>query len=425
MHARDFSWRAAALAALAVTAHAQQLCSPAQCAPQPPAATNAAPTGLGEWRIAIHTAPADPVGGEYGTWAAGPNYKVSFRDGFAFYPVLGAHCPRNLPLRWRTASIAVGGEAIVEDGAAARHVRTDWRYEYHYLGTDVVEGYDVRRDGVEQTFTLLARPPGRGDLVISGAVDTELVCDDAAPRHGALVFRDGAGTPRVEYGAALALDARGDRVAVRTAFASGRISLTVDGAWLDRARFPVVVDPLASSLGYANVGTPDTVDVARDGETDQLFYASDPTPGFAGRLSIFLNPFFDSQWPCVSKVSDGGSASWVVAWQSLGPLAGDDGTSWRSASSPTPPLPRRPSSATAPSTVSDPRSMADRDASWSPTPRRRTPAATRTRRPAKQSWSSASTGRTMPSIRRSKRRSRWRASSCRAARRRRQPRRGL
>ena len=41
------------------------------------------------WRVPIHTLSSDPVGGEYGFWAAGPSYKASFDDGVTYFPVLG------------------------------------------------------------------------------------------------------------------------------------------------------------------------------------------------------------------------------------------------------------------------------------------------------------------------------------------------
>lgn len=43
---------------------------------------------------------------------------------------------------------------------------TDYRYEHRYA--KVVETYDVRSDGVEQTFTIADRPAGSGDLVVRG-----------------------------------------------------------------------------------------------------------------------------------------------------------------------------------------------------------------------------------------------------------------
>ncbi len=55
-------------------------------------------------RVPIHTAPDDPIGGAYGTLAAGATYKVSFEGDMTFVPVLGADYPHNQPLSWRTTS---------------------------------------------------------------------------------------------------------------------------------------------------------------------------------------------------------------------------------------------------------------------------------------------------------------------------------
>ena len=60
---------------------------------------------LEDLRVPLHSAPADPLGGDYGLWAGGTGYKASFHDGFVFYPVLGANAPRHLPLRWGTDSM--------------------------------------------------------------------------------------------------------------------------------------------------------------------------------------------------------------------------------------------------------------------------------------------------------------------------------
>ena len=66
------------------------------------------PLPAAEWLVPVHTQAADPVGGEYGIWAAGPTYKVSFHDGYRFFPVLGTTYPQNLPFHWRTTSIKRG-----------------------------------------------------------------------------------------------------------------------------------------------------------------------------------------------------------------------------------------------------------------------------------------------------------------------------
>ena len=56
--------------------------------------------------VPVHQDEPDPIGGEYGIWAAGRDYKVSFHDGIAFHPS-DADRPAT-QFRWRTARISVG-----------------------------------------------------------------------------------------------------------------------------------------------------------------------------------------------------------------------------------------------------------------------------------------------------------------------------
>lgn len=211
------------------------------------------------WRSPIHTAEPGPEGLAYGTWAAGDDFKASFHGGFAFYPLVGDAGP-NQPLAWRTRALLHGGEPVAEFAAVPAPEHTDWRCEYRFDG--VTERYDVREDGVEQSFVLGARPAGDGDLAIVGAIDTPMTAEPRAPRHGELVFH-GLGQPLVRYGKAVAIDARGRRSDVRTGFDGDAITLVVDDAFLDAAEFPVVVDPLfgralvAYVTGFGPGGFPD------------------------------------------------------------------------------------------------------------------------------------------------------------------------
>ena len=56
---------------------------------------------LRELVVPVHATPDGEV------WGVGPGYKVSFHDGVAFYPYLGA-AREHLPLRWRTERVRVG-----------------------------------------------------------------------------------------------------------------------------------------------------------------------------------------------------------------------------------------------------------------------------------------------------------------------------
>ena len=200
------------------------------------------------WRFPIHTQPADPVGGEYGTWACGETFKVSFHDGYAFYPILGSRYPENLPLAWRDTKVTAGGEALIPPGSRPVTHHTDWRFEYRY--PLVTEAYDVLENGVEQTFIVRERP-APGDLVVRGEIVTKLRAEPTAAEHQKLVFRDEHGNAIVEYGAAFAIDANGARFPMTTRWDGSGIALTLAAAAVANAQFPLVIDPLTSSVAIA------------------------------------------------------------------------------------------------------------------------------------------------------------------------------
>ena len=283
----------------------------------------------GAFRIPIHAIPADGTHGDHGLWASGDDYKVSFHDGFTFYPVLGKQAPENLPLRWTTTAITIGGGAIA-DPARIERKHAEWRCEYR-IGI-VVEAYDVLPNGVEQTFVIAERPVGLGDLVIEGAVATRLVARPAEAAVQDLEFADGGGIVRVRYGKATAIDARGDRTPVTTEWDGERVRLVVAGEWLASAAFPVVVDPLTVANPYApGLGSdPVSVSVHRQDESavhntavafvrassgfDNDLFVWTGTPDLSTSAPIFTEVVagWSSQAPDVSYV--GGADRWIVGF---------------------------------------------------------------------------------------------------------------
>jgi len=234
-------------------------------------AHGAPPTGPGLGRSPFlsplrEVQPDQGVGG--GLWASGAGYKARFGDGIAFFPVLGDKAQRNLPLRWTTTAIRFG-EASVLGALTAQRRASDWRFELHH--GPVVEAYDVRDDGVEQTFVLDRRPAVAGDFVVEGDIDSELTAPPSPWKHGEVVFHDASGQARVRYGAAVAIDARGQRLPMETSFDGRRLGLRLSGRWLSEATYPVTVDPLLSPVllstgsGYAS-----TVDIVRDDVANDL-----------------------------------------------------------------------------------------------------------------------------------------------------------
>lgn len=309
-----------------LTATAAMLLPAAVAAQADPAPAELAPGAL---RVPIHAAPRAEAPAR-GWWAAGDTYKVSFHDGFVFVPYLGAAAADSAPLRWTTESVTVGDASLVAPAATPRHAHSDWRYEYRYGA--VTEAYDVRAEGVEQTFVVHRRPAVSGDLVVAGRIDTRLrAAALPAGAHAALTFCDEQDRAVIRYGAAFAVDAGGDRLPITTVFDGGRASLTVPGTWLARARFPVTVDPLVSGVVIRNEGTTlGSTSVARDesSATDNVMVAYLRIASIVDRDMVvvvtdnnFANPvvvFSDlstATYDAVDVAFVGGATRWAVAFQ--------------------------------------------------------------------------------------------------------------
>lgn len=206
--------------------------------------------------VPIHT-----HGEKYGIRAGAADYEVSFHDGFVFQAYGGDAQERPGPWRWRTRSLRIGAEELIGEEERPQLSWTDSRLEYRY--DRFVEVYDVRVDGVEQSFVIDERPATSGDLVVRGAVETELpVVSEPDLQHGELVFA--RGDERISYGAAFAIDANGQQLAIARSWVGGEIELRVPGEWLQGAAFPLTVDPIVAGP------------VWRSGAADRWLYEIEP-----------------------------------------------------------------------------------------------------------------------------------------------------
>jgi hypothetical protein len=248
MRSRSASWLLLAAAAAPSIAQA------------PPAAMTAA-------RTPIHTAPAD-ADTPYGVWAAGERYKASFHDGARFVPYLGRDYPHTQSLQWRTKSARLGDRELCTQAPRLSH--GEYRAEYDLGG--LVEAYDVRTDGLEQTFVLPERT-GAGELVIAGELTTALRARPIDPGHRDVVFVDADDRPILGYGAATAIDANGDTLPLVTTVGDGTLTLRVPAEWLANATFPVVVDPLLSVFWSEGGVQLDSIDLLRDDSLNKLWLA--------------------------------------------------------------------------------------------------------------------------------------------------------
>lgn len=194
--------------------------------------------------IPLHTQEVDPIGGDYGTWAAAADWKASFADGFRFFPYVGPD-HELVDFAWRTESVRVGTTELL--GATTDHsgAKTDLRYEI--ARGAVVEAYDIRDEGVEQSFVIAERPQGSGDLVVEGRMLGSLCPDVAASAHQELTLSH-EGHEFARYGHAFAIDADGRRLAIETSSDGEQITLRVPASFVAEAAYPLTIDPLTSAV---------------------------------------------------------------------------------------------------------------------------------------------------------------------------------
>ena len=172
-------------------------------------------------------------------WGAGGAWKARFDAGrVEFTPALGLAAPRNEPFALRALS-AGRGEPAPLAAAAPRREGGLVLYERGALS----ERYEPRADGLEQSFVFAAPPAGGGDLVVRLGVETALPF--AGEGAGGLRFAGAHGG--VTLGAVTGVDADGRTIAgTLRRLPDTTLELALPAAFVDAARWPVVLDPLIS-----------------------------------------------------------------------------------------------------------------------------------------------------------------------------------
>lgn len=189
-----------------------------------------------------HTLDARPVlfdeRGDGSTWALGSTWKACFdANGATYLPRVGAAVQRSQSHVLSPDSVTIGGETLTFD-RSARAIRHADRVEWDRGA--FVESYDLAPSSVEQSFTF-AKSPGAGDLVLHVPVGVDGVETD----DGIELRSEGA---RVSYSRAVVVDASGRRTPVDTHCADGAITIRVAAGVLASAAWPIVVDPVVSSI---------------------------------------------------------------------------------------------------------------------------------------------------------------------------------
>lgn len=199
-------------------------------------------------------------------WVLGSTYKASFgRDGATYIPFLGSDAPRNYPLALSLGAATVDGRAI-ELAPATSAVRDGDRVVIDRGPIDEV--YEIGLDSVEQTFVVGERPAS-GDLELFVRLDSEMVRGQDAD---GFTFTNDLGA--VKYSRAFVRESNGNRVPVESRLVDGGVEIVVGRDYLDRASYPLVVDPVITTFAVDTIGADHVEsDVSYDLSTDRYLVA--------------------------------------------------------------------------------------------------------------------------------------------------------
>jgi hypothetical protein len=210
--------------------------------------------------------------GDGSLWVRGANFKTSFDvDGATYYPLFGRRQQHHLPHALSPDSVTIGG-APVSFERASPAVRAGDRVELDR--GSFVEAYDFTANSLEQTFVFATRP-GPGELVVHIPIASSLERSECAD---GFEFRGEHGA--VRYGRATAIDARGRPFAAPTAMDGDGITIRVSADCLAAAAYPLVVDPIVTTLAIDTTSFDNYLaDVAYDATYDRwlVVYAETAT----------------------------------------------------------------------------------------------------------------------------------------------------
>ncbi len=194
------------------------------------------------------------------TWVLADSYKACVTaEGLLFHALPGVELPL-VPVRLSLDQVTIGGRELPLAAAVKRPAAGQVCVLDHGA---LREHFDLRRDGVEQSFHF-DRLPARGELVLEIRAATTLPARVEGPG-----VQFGDGPQAVRYGAAVAFDRAGRRCELPSTWRDGALQITVPADFVAAAELPLVVDPLVSApvmvaagaggSGFAatSVGAPD------------------------------------------------------------------------------------------------------------------------------------------------------------------------
>ena len=194
-----------------------------------------------------------------GARAGGPDYTARFdARGVEFTPALGPTAAKPFPVRFTLDAVRRGASDVFARTADVAPVVAGEQVRYEHRG-DLVEVYDVRAEGIEQSFVFASRPTGTGDLVVCGRITTELPFV-AANDDGVRYELPEVGG--VTFGSVTGVDANGAtaRGSIRVVEGGAGVEWVLPAAFVDHCAYPLVLDPLiGSAIAIGNLAGGDDV----------------------------------------------------------------------------------------------------------------------------------------------------------------------
>ena len=176
------------------------------------------------------------------TWARGRTYKASFDEqGATYIPFLGSNAPHNFPVRLQVESLSIGGESVA---CSTQGVTRDGDEITLQRGA-LREVWHLSPDQAEQSFVLAARPTRAGPLELRIALDSEL--EAGVTEKGIELVGEFGG---VSIGHTVVVDAQGTRTEIESRLEAGRMVIDVPSDLLERAHYPLVIDPVYSTNAF-------------------------------------------------------------------------------------------------------------------------------------------------------------------------------
>jgi len=172
---------------------------------------------------------------------AGTDYRARFdRNGAQFTPALGELAPVEFPVTLR--GVAFGRGAARQPLGAVEPTFRDRTVSFRRGAVD--ETYEVRPNGLKQSFVFHERPTGEGDLVVAVQVATQLALQ--AQGDDAVSFGNEFGGVRIDT--VLGIDALGNTCTGSMSYAGDHLQLRLPAAFVDQAALPLVLDPMLGAV---------------------------------------------------------------------------------------------------------------------------------------------------------------------------------